>query len=73
MRQEVAWRLPMLLALWSILVISLGTGFPTRHKNVGHKVSFLQISIMCSATGFNKLRSIKITPAADKTVFFFVK
>ncbi|TNM95175.1 isthmin-2 [Takifugu flavidus] len=34
MRQE----LEMLLVIWSILVVSLGTGFPTRHKSVGHKV-----------------------------------
>lgn len=42
MRQEVAGRFQMLIVLWSILVVSLGTGFPTRHKNVAHKVSFRQ-------------------------------
>lgn len=36
MRQE----LEMLLVIWSLLVVSLGTGFPTRHKSVGHKVSW---------------------------------
>ena len=39
MRQEAAWRVQMLLVIWSLL--SLGTGFPTRHKTVGHKVSWL--------------------------------
>lgn len=39
MRQEAARRVQMLLVIWSLL--SLGTGFPTRHKSVGHKVSWL--------------------------------
>ncbi|KAG7238676.1 hypothetical protein INR49_030642 [Caranx melampygus] len=37
MRQEVAGRFQMLLVLWSVLLLSVGTGFPTRHKNVAHK------------------------------------
>ncbi|XP_068610009.1 isthmin-2 [Brachionichthys hirsutus] len=36
MRPEVVWRIQVLLGVWS-LFLSLGTGFPTRHKNVGHK------------------------------------
>lgn len=46
MRQEVAWRFQMLLVIWSTLVVTLGTGFPTRHKNSGHKVSFIYIFIV---------------------------
>uniref|UniRef100_A0A3Q3EPM1 Isthmin 2b n=1 Tax=Labrus bergylta TaxID=56723 RepID=A0A3Q3EPM1_9LABR len=37
MRLEVAWRIQMLLVIWSTLLVSLGTGFPTRHKHIGHK------------------------------------
>lgn len=48
MRQEVAGRFQMLLVLWSILVVSLGTGFPTRHKNVAHKVS-CRLTFYCVA------------------------
>ncbi|KAF7231365.1 isthmin-2 [Nothobranchius furzeri] len=35
MRQEVARRFQMLLVLWSF---SVGTGFPTKHKNFPHKI-----------------------------------
>uniref|UniRef100_A0A3Q3VMV5 AMOP domain-containing protein n=1 Tax=Mola mola TaxID=94237 RepID=A0A3Q3VMV5_MOLML len=37
MRREVARRFQLLLATWSLLVVSLGTGFPARHKSAGHK------------------------------------
>ncbi|KAL3052833.1 hypothetical protein OYC64_005369 [Pagothenia borchgrevinki] len=33
----VARRFHTLLVIWSILLVGLGTGFPTRHKNVAHK------------------------------------
>lgn len=46
MRPEVERRLHTLLVIWSILVVSLGTAFPTRHKNVAHKVSCLHIFIV---------------------------
>lgn len=65
----------MLLMIWPILVVRLGTGFPARHKNVGHKVSFpsgvnvflkfSELQLQVSKT----LRSFKISPDVDKTYF----
>ncbi|XP_061602985.1 isthmin-2 [Cololabis saira] len=37
MRQEVARRLHMQLVLWTVLLLSLGAGFPTRRKTFAHK------------------------------------
>nr|XP_057929083.1 isthmin-2 [Doryrhamphus excisus] len=37
MRQEVSRRLQMQLVMFSILLFSLGTGFPSRHRNAAHK------------------------------------
>ncbi|XP_034018373.1 isthmin-2 [Thalassophryne amazonica] len=37
MRQEVAEKLQMLLLIWPVLLVSLGTSFPARHKNAVHK------------------------------------
>lgn len=38
MRQEVERRLQLPMVVWSILLFSSGTGFPTRHRNGAHKV-----------------------------------
>ncbi|XP_041832771.1 isthmin-2 [Melanotaenia boesemani] len=37
MREEVARRFQMLLVLWSIFLVSLGAGFPTRRKSFAHR------------------------------------
>ena len=68
MRQEAAWRVQMLLVIWSLL--SLGTGFPTRHKTVGHKVSWLPHMADASLKQqVRRKKKKKITHAADKTDF----
>lgn len=41
MSQEVPRRFQMLVVLWSILLVSVVTGLPTRRKNIAHKVSSL--------------------------------
>lgn len=56
MRQE----LEMLLVIWSILVVSLGTGFPTRHKSAGHKVSWRPLLIYALKNELEQLETLKL-------------
>lgn len=62
MRQEFE----MLLVIWSILVVSLGTGFPTRHKSAGHKVSLSTLPIY--GKGFRS----KITAVQRRTQVSYI-
>lgn len=63
MRQGTA-RFQMLFVLWSILFVGLGVGFPTRRKNIAHKVSFLHAFSIFSFIFTFDCKSCTLKPAS---------